>query len=150
MENLQTTTVSAQTSSETVWQWRSKRWKNALIILAVILVAGSLVIRFSADDSQDWNYNFNVTVLILFAIWTVFYEREWPVWKRVLWIPGLWLAHGFIFILVGIITGRLGLGSVFDATIVTLILVTLTMRRSTYFVEPAPPGANKSWLKWLW
>ena len=134
MENLQTTTVSAQTSSETVWQWRSKRWKNALIILAVILVAGSLVIRFSADDSQDWNYNFNVTVLILFAIWTVFYEREWPVWKRVLWIPGLWLANGFIFILVGIITGRLGLGSVFDATIVTLILVTLTMRRSTYFV----------------
>jgi hypothetical protein len=98
--------------SQRIWQWRPRRWKVALIIMAIVLVAGSAIIPFLPEEyngNSDVIYNFNFVVLLLFAIWTVFSEREWPIWKRILWIFGLWLAHGFMqFIPFGIITGPVG------------------------------------------
>lgn len=142
--------------SERLWQWRPKRWKVFLIIMSIILVLGSAIIRFSAGDPQTWGndklnyhwiYNFNAIVLLLFAVWVAFSEREWPVWKRILWIIGLWFAQAFMqFIPFGIITFWLMGGAISNISIVTIILIFFTMRRSTFFVEPAPTDAKKSWL----
>jgi hypothetical protein len=107
---------------KTLWQWRSNRWIIALIILAAILIAGRVVIHF-LDGERLWNANFHIIVLILFAVWTVFYEREWQVWKRVLWVIGLWFAVG-----------------VMPSTPFVLILSAMAMRRSIFFVEQADPA----------
>ena len=135
--------------SQRIWQWRPRRWKVALIIMAIVLVAGSAIIPFLPEEyngNSDVIYNFNFVVLLLFAIWTVFSEREWPIWKRILWIFGLWLAHGFMqFIPFGIITGPVG-NYLNNALIASIILAIFTMRRSTFFVEPASPDAKESWL----
>jgi hypothetical protein len=123
MNNFLHEIINGEDLKKTRWQWRPRRWIIALIILAVILVAGGAVIRFS-DVEPVWMSNFTIIVLILFAVWTVFYEREWPVWKRVLWVIGLWFAVGVMAFLP-----------------FALILAAVTMRRSTFFVEQAakPP-----------
>lgn len=129
------------------------RWKAALIIMGIFLTVGSLIILFSTGEPFTFAgkppdylllYNFNVIVFLLFAIWTAFSDREWPVWIRILWIIGLWLAHGFMQILpFGNIVDRLAGGFITNPTTVAIILACFAMRRSTFFVEPAPPDAKK-------
>jgi capsular polysaccharide biosynthesis protein len=145
--------VSSVTPSKKHWQWRPMRWKAALMIMGIVLAAGSAMILFSTGDPMTLGgeppddlllYNFNVMVFLLFAVWTTFSEREWPVWKRVLWIIGLWLAHGFMQIIpFGNIMDRLTGGLVTNPTTVAIILTCFAMRRSTFFVELAPPDAKK-------
>lgn len=139
-------------SSQRIWQWRPKRWRVAVVIMAIILVVGSAIIRFLPEEykgDSDVIYNFNIVALLLFAVWAAFSEREWPIWKRILWIIGLWLAHGFIQLIpFGIITGPMGV-LVNNASIASIILAFFTMRRSNFFVEPAP-DANESWLGIRW
>lgn len=98
---------------------------------------GGNAIRYGTK-AYNWEYNFIVIMLLSLAIRTTFTDRDWPVWKRIMWIFGLWILHGFMqFTPFGIITGLLTGGIVSNAVISTLILVLWVMRRSTLFVEPA-------------
>ena len=118
------------------WQWRSGRWKIALGAFAIIGIVGGNAIRYGTQ-AYNWEYNFIVILLLAFAIGAAFTDRDWPVWKRIMWIFGLWILHGFMqFIPFGIITGLLTGGLVSNAAISALILVVWAMRRSTFFVEP--------------
>lgn len=138
--------------SKGAWQWRPKKWIRALIIMAIVLVAGSIIIRFLPEKykgESDLIYNFNVVVMLVFAGWTVIYERGWAIWKRIFWILGLWFAHGFMqLILPKIIITPIDL-LINSASLASIILIFFTMRRSTIFVEPASPDAKESWLS-IW
>ena len=140
---------STSPSSEIVWQWRPQRWFIALYLLTLFLIIGSKVI-FSLPGVHPGDahlvYNFNVVVLLLLAIFAAFSEREWPVWKRVLWIIALWIVHGLMQIIpFGIIAGKLTNGVVANPTIVSLILIIFVMRRSRVFVKPASADKKINW-----
>jgi hypothetical protein len=123
------------------WQWRSGRWKIALGAFAIIGIVGGNAIRYGTE-AYKWEYNFIVILLLAFAIGAAFTDRDWPVWKRIMWIFGLWILHGFMqFIPFGMITGILTMGMVSNATVSALILVLWAMRRSTFFVEPVALAA---------
>lgn len=140
---------SASPSSEIAWQWRPKRWFIASYLLTLFLIIGSKAIFklpgvHPGDDHLV--YNFNLVVLLLFAIFAAFSEREWPVWKRVLWIIGLWIVHGIMQLIpFGIITGKLTNGVVSNPTVVSIILIVFVMRRSRVFVEPSSADKKINW-----
>lgn len=135
------------------WQWRPARRKAALIMLTIFLAVGSYIILIVTGDAvkeigkePDFVlvYNFNVVVFLLFIIWTSFTDKEWPVWKRLLWVLGLWVLHGFMQILpFSILVDRLTGGFVTNPTTVTILLAYVAMRRSSFFVEPVPAGESK-------
>ena len=141
--------ASASSSSEISWQWRAKRWFIALYLLTIFLIIGSKAL-FSLPGVHPGDahlvYNFNLVVLLLFAIFAAFSEREWPVWKRVLWIIALWIVHGLMQIIpFGIITGRLTKDVVTNPTVVSIILMFFVMRRSRVFVEPSSADKKGRW-----
>lgn len=140
---------SASPSSEIVWQWRPKRWFIALYLLTLFLIIGSKAIfKLPGVHPGDAHlvYNLNLVVLLLFAIFAAFSEREWPVWKRVLWILALWIVHGLMQLIpFGIIAGKLTNGVVANPTIVSLILIIFVMRRSRFFVEPSSADKKINW-----
>jgi len=141
--------VSSSSSSEIAWQWRPKRWLIVLYLLTLFLIIGSKVI-FSLLGVHPGDahlvYNFNVVVLLLFAIFAAFSEREWQVWKRVLWIIAMWIVHGLMQIIpFSIIAGKLTKGVVANPTIVSLILIIFVMRRSRFFVEPSSADKKINW-----
>ena len=141
--------VPSSSSSEIAWQWRPKRWIVTLIIVTIILVVGTMTIQFLPTEykgESDLIYNFNVAVLLLFALWSVFSEREWPIWKRVLWIIALWLVHGFMQLVLPI--ALIGpIKELFNsASVASLILIVFAMRRSNFFVESAESNNNAGWL----
>ena len=141
--------ASASSSSEISWQWRAKRWFIALYLLTIFLIIGSKAL-FSLPGVHPGDahlvYNFNLVVLLLCAIFAAFSEREWPVWKRVLWIIALWIVHGIMQLIpFGIIAGKLTNGVVANPTIVSLILIIFVMRRSRVFVEPSSADKKINW-----
>lgn len=138
--------------SKGAWQWRPKRWIRALIIMAIVLVAGTIIIRFLPEKykgESDLIYNFNVIVMLVFACWTAIYERDWAIWKRIFWILGLWFAHGFMQIILSIIIIAPINLLVNSASLASIILMLFSMRHSTIFVEPASPDSKESWLN-IW
>ncbi|MBP7232921.1 MAG: hypothetical protein KBA28_13430 [Syntrophaceae bacterium] len=146
-ESMKGTTALPEPSAKKRWQWRPMRWKVALIILAIVLTVGSNIIFFATGTPLDKGgkepdfvlaYNFNLIIFLLFVAWTAYTDREWPVWKRLLWMIVLWIMHGFMQILpFSIIVDRLTGGFVTNPTTVSILLAFVSMRRSSFFVEPA-------------
>jgi|APCry1669189204_1035204.scaffolds.fasta_scaffold111894_1 hypothetical protein len=142
---------------EEYWQFRPERWWKALLAFGCSGTVGTLIVRIITMRSNpemefnreyywynNWEYNFLALMIISFGVWAAFTDREWPVWKRIVWIFTLLILQFLMkFIPFGIVTGILTMGIVSPSVISAMILVFWAMRRSTYFVEsvvePAQP-----------
>ena len=144
---------------EVYWQFRPRRWWKTLITFGYTGTIGTLVVRIITRRSNhdmgfnreyswhnNWEYNLLALMLLSFGVWAAFTDRDWPVWKRILWIFALLILQFLMkFIPFGIITGILTMGMVSPSVISAMILVLWAMRRSTYFVESvvAPPQPER-------
>lgn len=123
---------------EYYWKWRGKRWRHATLLFCFIALAGSRALVYTTE-SYLWGAGFIVILLLAMGIFAFKTEREWSLKKRLLWLCELPIIYYFLqFIPFGMVTGLLRIpvgGDVISA----VLLATLTMRRSTWFVEPGDP-----------
>lgn len=142
------------------WQFKPQRWWKTMIAFGYTGAAGTIIVRLITQKlgmefdmefdreyrwATNWEYNFLAFMLLCFGVWATFTEREWPVWKRVIWIFGLLILQFLMkYIPFGIITGILTRGTVSPYVIGTMIPLLWAMSRSTYFVEQVvkPPQSE--------
>jgi hypothetical protein len=127
---------------EYYWKWRGKRWRHATLAFGCIALAGSRALGYFTE-SYLWGEGFIVTLLLAVGVFAFKTEREWSLKKRILWLCELPIIYYFLqFIPFGMVTALLRIpmgGDVISA----MLLATLTMRRSTWFVEPGDPVLQK-------
>ena len=129
---------SVPQSPEFHWKWRGQRWRKAIIAFGIIALIGSRAIGYFTE-SYKWGSGFVVIMLLAVGIFAFSTEREWSLKKRVLWLCELPVIYFCLqFIPFGMITGLLRL-PIGNDVIGAMMLALLTMRRSTWFVEPGDP-----------
>ncbi len=123
---------------EYYWKWRGKRWSHTTLAFGFIALAGSHILGYYTE-SYLWGAGFIVILLFAVGVFSFKTEREWSLKKRILWLCELPIIYYFLqFIPFGMITGLMRIpvgGDVISA----MLLVILTLRRSTWFVEPGDP-----------
>lgn len=120
-------------------KWRPKRWWIALIVFWFISTVGAGIIAGSGG-TYSIESGFIVFVMLLFAIFAAFTDKGWNIYKRIIWVIGIWIMHAFLLIPAGLIARLISKPHLVERTaslIAAIPLVIWSMCRSKFFVTQA-------------
>ena len=122
--------------NETAEKWRPKRWWIALIAFWLISTVGAGIIARSGG-TYSVESGFIIFIMLLFALFAAFTDKSWNVYKRIIWVIGIWIIHAILLIPAGLIATLISKPHFVERTaslIAAIPLVIWSMRRSKFFV----------------
>ena len=124
--------------NEITEKWRPKRWWIALIIFWLVSTTGAGIID-RAEGNDELGSGFIILIMLLFAIFAAITDKGWNIYKRIIWVPGVWILHIFLTIPASLITFFIPpppyLADRSAYLIAAIPLVICSMRRSKFFIK---------------
>ena len=123
--------------NETTEKWKPKRWWIALIIFWLISTVGAgIIARTGGNDSMEGG--FIILTMLIFAIFAAITDKSWNIYKRTIWVIGIWIIHALLIIPAGLIATLISKPHLIERTtslFAAIPLVIWAMRRSKFFIE---------------
>jgi len=123
------------------WKWRPKRWWLSLIAFWLISTIGASIAAHSGASSEG-ETGVIILFMLIFVIWCAVKDRTLKIPARIGYVIGAWVAVQLLQVPILLFATIIGLpisphlADRFMALISSIVIVTLAMRRSTFFVEP--------------
>ncbi len=118
-------------------KWKPKRWWIALIAFWLISTIGAgIIARTSGNYSME--NGFIILTMLIFAIFAAITDKSWNIYKRIIWVIGIWIIHAFLMILASLIATLISKPHLAERTtslLAAIPLVIWSMRRSRFFIE---------------
>ena len=127
------------------WKWKPKRWLIWLISFWFISTIGAGIIARTGGSYEEES-GFIIIIMLIFAIWAAFTDRDWSISRRIFWVIAVWIIHGFLLVPMGIIAVLISKPHLVERTTSLLAAVPLViwaMQRSRFFVEIIVKGEEK-------
>jgi hypothetical protein len=121
----------------TAEKWRPRRWWIALIAFWLISTVGAGIIARSGG-TYSVESGFIIFIMLLYALFAAFTDKSWNVYKRIIWVIGIWIIHAILLIPAGLIATLISKPHLVERTaslIAAIPLVIWSMRRSKFFVS---------------
>ena len=118
-------------------KWKPKRWWIALVVFWLISAVGSGIIARTGGNNSNES-GFIILTMLIFAIFAAITDKSWDIYKRIIWIIGIWIIHAFLMIpalLIATLISKPHLVVRTTSLLAAIPLIIWSMRRSKFFIE---------------
>jgi hypothetical protein len=118
-------------------RWKPKRWWIALIGFWLISTVGAGIIA-RTGGTYSMESGFIIFAMLIFTIFAAITDKSWKIYKRIIWVIGIWIIHALLIIPASFIAAFVSKSYLVDRTtslFAATPLVVWAMRRSRFFVE---------------
>ena len=123
--------------NEITEKWKPKRWWIALIVFWFISTVGAGIIA-RTGGTYSMESGFIILTMLIFAIFAAITDKGWNIYKRIIWVIGIWIIHALLIIPAGLIATLISKPHLVERTtslLAAIPLVIWSTRRSRFFVE---------------
>jgi hypothetical protein len=118
-------------------KWKPKRWWVALIMFWFISTVGAGIIA-RTGGTYSVESGFIILIMLMFAIFAAITDKGWNIYKRIIWVIGLWIIHALLMLPASLIATLVSKPHLVERTtslLAAIPLVIWSMRRSKFFIE---------------